>query len=280
MDIELADSASDIAYIDKRIAAALAYGRMADPIAARARPQMRGVFPVLVTPFDEHGELDLAGLERCVDFCLEAGAHGVVALVNASEFTTLSDDGAAPDRRPGRRGGRRPGPGRAGCLGRNRPPRRRLRDRGTDGRCRRGDRDAAVRARGEPRPGPRLLPRDRGRLGPAGVHPELPRVPGRPAHGRRRHRARVLDRRRRLREGGGAAGRPADERAHRAGGLQPRGRHGWLRRPVRDRRVRCAARAGRCPPARSSTCTSRSGRRSRPATWSGRGRSTPARCRC
>ena len=64
---------------------------MADPTAARAGPRMRGVYPVLVTPFDERGELDLAGLERCVAFCLEAGAHGVVALVNASEFTTLSD---------------------------------------------------------------------------------------------------------------------------------------------------------------------------------------------
>src|SRR5436190_3889488 len=64
---------------------------MADPTAARVRPQMRGVYPVLVTPFDEHGDLDLVGLERCVAFCLEAGAHGVVALVNASEFTTLSD---------------------------------------------------------------------------------------------------------------------------------------------------------------------------------------------
>jgi len=52
---------------------------------------MRGVYPVLVTPFDERGELDLEGLERCVAFCLEAGAQGVVALVNASEFTTLSD---------------------------------------------------------------------------------------------------------------------------------------------------------------------------------------------
>ena len=104
---------------------------MADPIAALAGPQMRGVYPVLVTPFDEHGELDLAGLERCVAFCLEAGAHGVVALVNASEFTTLSDterrriaDGVV-----GAVAGA--GPGRAGCLGWNRPPRRRLRDGST-----------------------------------------------------------------------------------------------------------------------------------------------------
>jgi dihydrodipicolinate synthase/N-acetylneuraminate lyase len=55
----------------------------------------RGVYPVLVTPFDPEGDLDLDSLDRCVEFCLAAGAHGVVALVNASEFTTLTD----PDRR-------------------------------------------------------------------------------------------------------------------------------------------------------------------------------------
>lgn len=52
----------------------------------------RGVFPVLVTPFDDGGAVDLGSLERCVEFCLETGADGLVALVNAGEFTTLTDD--------------------------------------------------------------------------------------------------------------------------------------------------------------------------------------------
>lgn len=51
-----------------------------------------GVFAVLCTPFTESGELDEASLRREVRFCLECGAHGLVAPVNASEFYTLSDD--------------------------------------------------------------------------------------------------------------------------------------------------------------------------------------------
>lgn len=52
---------------------------------------MRGVFPVLVTPFEDGGAVDTASLERCVEFCIEAGANGLVALVNAGEFTTLAE---------------------------------------------------------------------------------------------------------------------------------------------------------------------------------------------
>lgn len=54
--------------------------------------QFRGVFTIPVTPFDADGEVDEAGLRRCVEFCLEAGAHGLVAPVNASEFIGLTDD--------------------------------------------------------------------------------------------------------------------------------------------------------------------------------------------
>ena len=53
---------------------------------------MRGVFTIPVTPFDRSGEIDEAGLRRCVAFCLDAGDHGLVAPVNASEFTALTDD--------------------------------------------------------------------------------------------------------------------------------------------------------------------------------------------
>ncbi len=51
----------------------------------------RGVFAIPVTPFDAAGELDVESLRRCVDFCIQAGAHGVVAPVNASEFFTLTE---------------------------------------------------------------------------------------------------------------------------------------------------------------------------------------------
>ncbi|MBI4305410.1 MAG: dihydrodipicolinate synthase family protein [Chloroflexi bacterium] len=51
----------------------------------------RGVFTIPVTPFDEQGAIDFPSLESCVQFCVDAGAHGLVMPVNASEFFTLSD---------------------------------------------------------------------------------------------------------------------------------------------------------------------------------------------
>lgn len=54
--------------------------------------EFRGVFTIPCTPFTGGGELDEASLRRQVRFCLEAGAHGIVAPVNASEFYTLTDD--------------------------------------------------------------------------------------------------------------------------------------------------------------------------------------------
>ncbi|OGG55203.1 MAG: hypothetical protein A3F84_08270 [Candidatus Handelsmanbacteria bacterium RIFCSPLOWO2_12_FULL_64_10] len=52
----------------------------------------RGVFTIPVTPFDERGQLSEEDLRRVVRFCVRAGAHGIVAPVNASEFSALSDD--------------------------------------------------------------------------------------------------------------------------------------------------------------------------------------------
>lgn len=50
-----------------------------------------GIFPILQTPFDESGAIEIESLRREVDFCLRAGAHGLVIPANASEFFTLSD---------------------------------------------------------------------------------------------------------------------------------------------------------------------------------------------
>ncbi len=52
----------------------------------------RGIFTIPQTPFDEAGALDERSLRRCIEFCVEAGAHGVVAPIIASEYTSLSDD--------------------------------------------------------------------------------------------------------------------------------------------------------------------------------------------
>jgi dihydrodipicolinate synthase/N-acetylneuraminate lyase len=54
--------------------------------------QWRGVFTIPVTPFDAQGDVDEQSLERCIHFCVDAGAHGIVAPVNASEAPFLSDD--------------------------------------------------------------------------------------------------------------------------------------------------------------------------------------------
>lgn len=50
-----------------------------------------GIFPILQTPFDESGALDLDSLRSEVAFCLRADVHGVVIPANASEFFALSD---------------------------------------------------------------------------------------------------------------------------------------------------------------------------------------------
>lgn len=52
--------------------------------------RMRGVFPILVTPFDELGEVDVDSLRRLVDFQLEAGVHGL-GLALGSEITKLNE---------------------------------------------------------------------------------------------------------------------------------------------------------------------------------------------
>jgi 4-hydroxy-tetrahydrodipicolinate synthase len=52
----------------------------------------RGLFAIPVTPFTDQGALDEDSLRGVIAFCVEAGTHGIVTPVNASEFTTLSDD--------------------------------------------------------------------------------------------------------------------------------------------------------------------------------------------
>jgi 4-hydroxy-tetrahydrodipicolinate synthase len=52
----------------------------------------RGVFAIPPTPFDDRDNIDEVSLQRCVDFCIEAGAHGLVMGVNASEAIALTDE--------------------------------------------------------------------------------------------------------------------------------------------------------------------------------------------
>src|SRR4051794_19943150 len=52
----------------------------------------RGVFAIPCTPFTNDGELDRDGLASVIEFCVNAGAHGIVAPVLASEAWTLSTE--------------------------------------------------------------------------------------------------------------------------------------------------------------------------------------------
>ncbi len=52
---------------------------------------LRGIIPVIPTPFTEHEELDLEALERLVDFAALSGAAGICLPAYASEFYKLTD---------------------------------------------------------------------------------------------------------------------------------------------------------------------------------------------
>ena len=52
---------------------------------------LRGIFPVLQTPVSEDGEFDIDSLKRQVDFCVQAGAHGLVYPVLGGEFQFLTE---------------------------------------------------------------------------------------------------------------------------------------------------------------------------------------------
>ena len=51
--------------------------------------EIRGIYPVLYAFFDEHGELDRRAMRRQVDFCVEAGVHGVAVLGLGTEVNKL-----------------------------------------------------------------------------------------------------------------------------------------------------------------------------------------------
>lgn len=50
-----------------------------------------GIFPIVNTTFDEHGELDINSQLAVVNFLIECGAHGIALFGNASEGYALSE---------------------------------------------------------------------------------------------------------------------------------------------------------------------------------------------
>lgn len=53
--------------------------------------EYRGIYVILLTPFDERHELDEEGLRRILRFNRDCGVHGVVANANASEVGYLGE---------------------------------------------------------------------------------------------------------------------------------------------------------------------------------------------
>ena len=51
---------------------------------------MRGVYPILSTPFDKHGNVVFDDLENQVDWIIEQGVHGV-GIAMASEVFKLTE---------------------------------------------------------------------------------------------------------------------------------------------------------------------------------------------
>ena len=54
--------------------------------------KLQGILPVLPTPFDDDGKVDGVAMERVTQFCIEAGASGLVFPGVASEYDHLSSE--------------------------------------------------------------------------------------------------------------------------------------------------------------------------------------------
>ena len=56
--------------------------------------QYTGVWPVMLTPFNDQREIDWPALEKLVQWYLNAGVHGLFAACQSSEMFYLSDEEA------------------------------------------------------------------------------------------------------------------------------------------------------------------------------------------
>ncbi len=55
-------------------------------------PWLRGIFPIVYTPFDEDDRIVVEDLHRLIDHLIAAGAHGLAAVGSASECHRLTHD--------------------------------------------------------------------------------------------------------------------------------------------------------------------------------------------
>jgi len=55
-----------------------------------SKKMLEGVIVAMVTPFDEHEEVDLNSLKEIVDYFIEQGVHGILVCGSTGEFAALS----------------------------------------------------------------------------------------------------------------------------------------------------------------------------------------------
>src|SRR5258705_13029559 len=53
-------------------------------------PAIEGIVPVMLTPFDEAGAIDYAGLERLIEWYIAHGSDALFAVAQSSEMQFLS----------------------------------------------------------------------------------------------------------------------------------------------------------------------------------------------
>ena len=53
---------------------------------------LRGVVPILVTPFDEKGRIDVDSLQSLIDFNIAAGVHGLGVALGSEIFKFNEDE--------------------------------------------------------------------------------------------------------------------------------------------------------------------------------------------
>jgi dihydrodipicolinate synthase/N-acetylneuraminate lyase len=54
--------------------------------------RMRGVYPILVTPFDEQSRIDVDSLRSLVDFLIDSGVHGIGVALGSEVFRFTEDE--------------------------------------------------------------------------------------------------------------------------------------------------------------------------------------------
>lgn len=54
--------------------------------------QLKGIYPILGTCFNEDESIDYESQARLIDYCIDHGVHGLVTLANASEGHLMSDE--------------------------------------------------------------------------------------------------------------------------------------------------------------------------------------------